>query len=76
MPNLSLTGDQLLVLQAAWTYFMEADDYLEVMGDALEMSNEERGLDEDGDEKPGYELDQDPAYKRIEEVGTLLMNLE
>ena len=76
MPNLALTGDQLQVLKAAWEYLMEADDYLEVMAEALEIPPEDRKMDEDGEERPGYELSEDPVYKRIEGTGSLLMNLE
>lgn len=76
MPNLSLTGDQLEILKAAWAYFMEADDQLEIIHDALETPPEQRGLDEAGDEKDDYHPEEDPVYKRIEELDKVVMNLE
>jgi hypothetical protein len=71
--NFTLTDDQLAALRAGWQYFMEADDNLDVMAEALEIDPAERGMDENNEYKEGHDESTDPAAKLVGEVNILIM---
>lgn len=73
MPTLELTADQLAVLRAGWAYFAEDPGHLDTMAEALEITPQERGAeDDDGNEIEDYDEANDPVAMRIDEVGALL----
>jgi len=73
--NMTLTDEQVLVLKAAWEYFIEDDGHVEAMAEALEISYDERGMDEDGEYVGDRDEGSDPVVKRINELGLLIQNL-
>jgi hypothetical protein len=73
MATLNLTDEQLLVLRAAWEYFVESDDHLESMADALELTFEERGMDEDGEYIEGRDEESDPVALRINDLTSVIL---
>jgi hypothetical protein len=74
MATLNLTDDQMLVLRAAWEYFVEDDNHIESMADALEMTPEERGMDEDGEYLEGKDEESDPVAIRINELTNIILS--
>ena len=61
MTKLDLTDEQVLVLKAAWEFFVESEDHIEAMVEALELENEENNSD--------------MAEERINELTPLIMSL-
>lgn len=75
MATLELTNDQVLVLKAAWEYFIEADDHIEALADALEATPESRGMDDDGEYLDGRDEESDSIAIQINELGALVLAL-
>ena len=61
MAKLDLTDEQVLTLKAAWEFFVESEDHVEAMVEALELEEEENNSD--------------MAEERINELTPLIMNL-
>ena len=61
MATLKLTEEQVLTLKAAWEYFVESEDHVEAMVEALELESETNNSD--------------IVEERINELGNLIMNL-
>jgi len=75
MATLELDGDEVLVLKAAWEFFIEDDNHTESMAEALEISNEERNMDEDGEYVEGKDEGDDPVENRVAMLGQKIMSL-
>lgn len=69
-----LTPNQLKVLRAGWTFFKEHPDSESAMHDALELTNEQRNLNDEGNPTDDYDESNDPVVTGIAEVDLILMN--
>ena len=61
MAKLNLNDEQVLVLKAAWEFFVESEDHIEAMVEALELNSEENNSD--------------IVEERINQLTPLIMNL-
>lgn len=65
MRTLILKDDEVLLLKAAWEHLVNSDDHIDDVADALEVNDEDRGLDEADD----------PIITRVAALGLKIMNL-
>jgi len=73
MPKLELTNEQLETIQTAWGIFVSDDDNADQFAENLEITTEERGLeDEEGNENDDYDEGSDVVFRRFGEVTLLL----
>lgn len=70
------TADQLACIRAAWVLFKESNEPYNAIQDALEITNVERGFQEDGEVTESYSEEIDPVCRLINETDTLLMSDE
>lgn len=71
--TLKFTSDQLAALRAVWALFGEMEDNEEILQDALEIPNKDRGYNEDGSIGEDYDADKDPVVFLMDQVETILM---
>lgn len=74
MPILKLTDDQLLTLRAGWQFFDDnKDEVVSDVAEALGITEEERGVNEDGEYEEGKDESTDKLLQTIAEVTMLVM---
>lgn len=76
MATLELTAEQVAILKVIADHVSDVkEEVSHEVAEALEISNSDRGLDEDGEETDDYDPTSDPAMLKLEEVVLLIGNL-
>lgn len=73
MRRIEITEDQLITIRAVWQYFLEDQEGMAAVGEALGIDEEDRGLDDEGEYTAEDGEASDPLIKRIGEVTAILM---